>query len=185
MNAQDFVKPEQLEAAVKAGQETLEKAVKASKDATNQAYKASADAAAKGYEQGLSVTRGQVETMFPAAVDKFDEVAKANKDFVDAMFATGAIATKGFEAFGDEIAAANKKAVETSVAGAKALAGVKSYQDLADVQQTYAKQAFDQMVAEATKFAELTAKIANEAASPLQARWTEAAKTVAKTTAAK
>ena len=181
MQTQDYFKPETVEAAVKAGQETFEKAAKAGKDAVGKVYRAGADAAVKGYEQGVTLTRGQVEKVFPKAVDNFDAVAKFNKDTVDAVLASGAIATKGFETVGEELAAAGKKAFEDGVATAKALTGVKTYQDLVELQTAFARQSFDQFVAGTTKISELSAKVATEAAGPLQARWTDAAETFGKT----
>ncbi len=180
MNATDFTKDftktaslEQLEAAVKSGQDTALKMYKAGKDTAQKMYKAGTDAWSKGYEKATEMAREQVERSWPQAVTKFDEAVALGKDNIEAAFAAQAIAQKGFETIADEFAAISKKAAETQLANVRALLGIKSVQDMVEVQSGFARSAFDSAVAGATKVAELTAKVANEAAEPIQSRVTK------------
>jgi phasin family protein len=173
MIAQDFTKVaglEQIEAAVKTSQETALKMFKAGKDTAQKLYKAGSDAAQKGFDKSTAFAREQVEKAFPQAVGKFDEAAAFAKESLDAGFASAEIANKGFDALAEEVAAYGKKAAEASFANVKALSGIKSVQDLLEVQTGFARAAFDQAFAGATKMAELAVKTANEAVEPLQTR---------------
>ncbi len=173
MIAQDFTKVaglEQIEAAVKTSQETALKMFKAGKDTAEKLYKAGSDAALKGFEKSTAFTREQVEKTFPQAVTKFDEATAFAKESIDASMASAAVATKGFDALTEEVAAYGKKAAEAGFANVKALQGVKSVQDLVEVQTGFARAAFDMAFAGATKMAELSVKAANEAVEPIQSR---------------
>ncbi len=180
MNATEFTKDftkaagfEQIEAAVKSGQDTAHKMYKAGKDTAQKFYKAGADAWSKGYEKATEMAREQVERSFPQAVAKFDEAAAVGKDNLAAAFAAQAIAQKGFETIADEVASLSKLAAETQIANFKALLGIKSVQEMVEIQSGFARSAFDSAVAGATKVAELTVKVANEAAEPIQSRVTK------------
>ncbi len=173
MFAQEFPKVaglEQIEAAVKTGQDTALKLFKAGKDTAQKFYQAGSDAAVKGFEKSSAFTREQVEKSFPQAVGKFDEAAAFAKESMDASLASAAVASKSFDAMADEFVAFGKKAAETSFANVKALQGVKSFQDLMELQTGFARSAFDTAFAGATKMAELAVKAANEASEPMQSR---------------
>lgn len=187
MIAQDFTKVaglEQIEAAVKTSQETALKLFKAGKDTAQKLYKAGSDAAVKGFDKSTAFAREQVEKTFPQAVGKFDEATAFAKETIDASVASAAVANKGFEALADEVAAYSKKAAEASFANVKALSGIKSVQDLLEVQTGFARAAFDTAFAGATKMAELAVKTANETVEPIQARVAKAVEKYGKPIAA-
>ncbi|MGH7003844.1 MAG: phasin family protein, partial [Alphaproteobacteria bacterium] len=166
MIAQDFAKVaglEQIEAAVKTGQDTALKLYNSGKETAQKFYKAGNDAAVKSFEKSTAFTREQVEKTFPQAVGKFDEAAAFAKESLDASFASAAVASKSFAAIADEFAAYGKKAAETSFANVKAMSGVKTFQDFVELQTGFARAAFDNAFAGATKMAELAVKAANEA----------------------
>jgi phasin family protein len=187
MIAQDFTKVaglEQIEAAVKTSQETALKLFKAGKDTAQKLYKAGSDAAVKGFDKSTAFTREQVEKAFPQAVGKFDEATAFAKESLDASFASADIATKGFDALAEEVAAYGKKAAEASFANVKALSSIKTMQDLLEVQTGFARAAFDTAFAGATKMAELAVKTANEAVEPIQTRVAKAVEKYGKPLAA-
>ena len=187
MNVQDFPKVaglEQIEAAVKTGRDSALELFKAGKDTAQKFYKAGSDSAVKGFEKGTAFTREQVEKSFPQAVGKFDEATAFAKESMDASLASAAVASKSFDAIADEFVAYGKKAAETSFANAKALSGVKSFQDLLELQTGFARSAFDTAFAGATKMAELAVKAANEAAEPMQTRVAKAVEKYSKPVAA-
>jgi phasin family protein len=176
MNAQDFGKAvgvEQIETAVKNGQETAAKIFKAGKETAQKFYKAGSDAYAKGYEKATAMAREQVEKTWPQAVTKFDEAAALAKENLDAAFAAQAVAQKGFDAISDEVTALGKKTAEAQFANVKALFGVKSPQEFVELQTAIVRTAFDSAVAGSTKVAEIVTKVANETAEPVQTRVTK------------
>lgn len=187
MIAQDFTKVaglEQIEAAVKTSQDTALKLFKAGKDTAQKLYKAGSEAALKGFEKSTAFTREQVEKTFPQAVTKFDEATAFTKESIDASFASAAVASKGFDALADELAAYGKKAAEASFATVKAMSSIKSVQELIEVQTGFARAAFDTAFAGATKMAEIAVKTANESVEPIQTRVAKAVEKYSKPVAA-
>ncbi|MGE0734221.1 MAG: phasin family protein [Alphaproteobacteria bacterium] len=164
---------EQVEASVKAGRETFVKAVKASQDAAKKAYKTSADAITKGYDQSLATAKEQVAKSFPEATVKFDEAAGYSKDAIDAVFAAGAIASKGIETLGAEVTAVGEKSLDASFATAKALFGCKTFKDVTDLQAEFVRSQLDAMFANTTKLSEMAMKVASETFEPIQTRVTK------------
>lgn len=175
---------ETVEQAVKASQETVEKAVKVSKETAEKAYKGGTDAVTKGYDQAIATAREQVGKAFPQAADKFDDFATYNKANLDAALAAGAIFAKAIETFGQEVMTYNQKAVEDGVANAKKLLGCKTLQEVIEVETEFARANFDRLVTESTKISELVTKVANETAEPLQARLNDTVEKFAKPIAA-
>ncbi len=173
-----------VEQAVKANKENVDKAVKVSKETAEKAYQAGAEAVTKSYDTAFSAAKDQVKQSFPQAADKFDEFASYQKANLDAFFAAGAIAAKGFEALSDQFIAFNQKTVEDTVANAKAILDCTTVQEFVEVQSGYARESFDRFVSEGTKLSETSVKVANEAAEPLQARATKTVETFAKPIAA-
>jgi len=68
--------------------------------------------------------------------------------------------------------------------GAKALSGVKSVNEAAELQAKFAKAALEKMVAEGTKLQEASVKLAESAFAPMNARMTVAMEKIAKPLAA-
>lgn len=161
---------EQVEASVKAGRDTFTKAMKASQDAAKKAYKTGADAMTKGYDQSLATAKEQVAKSFPEATGKFDEAAVYSKDAMDAVFTAGAIASKGMETFGAEVAAVGEKQIDANFATAKAMLGCKTFKDVADLQAQFMRTQFDAMFANSAKFSEMAMKMASETFEPIQTR---------------
>ena len=117
-------------------------------------------------------------------MSKFDEATAFTKESIDASFASAAIAGKGFDALAEEVAAYGKKAADAGFANVKALQGIKSVQELVEIQTGFARAAFDMAFAGATKVAELSVKTANEAVEPIQSRVAKAVEKYGKPTIA-
>jgi phasin family protein len=144
------------------------------------AFKAGSDAFEKGYEQFVTMTREQIQKVFPAAVENFDALVAFNKGNVDAAMAASKAAAKGFETFADEVTAYNKAALEAGMANAKALMGCKTAQELVEVQTAQTRAGFEKLMSQGTKLGEIGSKITSEAFQPIQKRFNEAAETFAK-----
>lgn len=135
-----------------------------------EALKAGVDAVQQGYEQAVAATREQVEKFAPGAAKGFDELSVFSKQNMEAVVAFSTLAAKGFETLGKEIAAYNQKALEVTVANTKTLMGAKTFQEAVELQTGFARQSLDDLVAEGTKLSELSLKVAQDTASPINAR---------------
>jgi len=135
-----------------------------------EALKAGVDAVQQGYEQAIAATREQVEKFAPGATKGFEELSVFGKQNMEAAVAISTIAAKGFEILGKEIAAYNQKALEAGVANTKTLMGAKTFQEAVELQTGFARQGLDDLVAEGTKLSELSLKVAQDTAGPLNAR---------------
>ena len=165
---------EATEKAVKSSKGTVQKAVKAGHETVEKAMKSGTDAFAKSYEQYFGAAKDQLGKLFPSAAKNFDELAEFNKGNLDAFMAASTAAAKGFETLSQQLIAYNQKAVETSVATAKALLGCRTMQDVVELQSDLTRKGIDEWLAEGTKFSELTVNVANQAAEPINSRLTEA-----------
>lgn len=148
------------------------------------AFKAGAEALEKGYDQFITMTREQIQKMFPAAVENFDALVAFNKGNVDAAVAASKAAAKGFETLAEEVASYNKAALEAGMANAKALMGCKTAQEMVELQTAQTRAGFEKLVSQGTKLGELGTKVTTEAFQPIQKRFNEAAETFAKPAAA-
>lgn len=143
-------------------------------------FEAGAEAFAKGYEQMVATFKQQIETLVPNSTKNFDEFAAFGRGNVNAALQAGSIAAKGAQIIGEEIAAYNKKALDTGVANAKSLFGVKTVQEAVDLQTGFARAGFDELVAQSTKLGKLSAKVVEETQAPLNARINTAVETFSK-----
>ncbi len=162
-----------VEAAVSAGKETVEAFVKAGSEAASQQY-----------EQAMSATKEQVEKTSAMMFKGYDEFSTLNKDNMDAVMKSGTIFAKGFESLSKEMMSFAQESMEANMAAAKKVFGAKNLQEMLDLQSDIARSNFDKVMAESAKLAELSAKVANEAAEPLQARVQASFEKVAKPIAA-
>ena len=99
-----------------------------------------------------------------------DEVTAYGKSNMEAVVQAGSIFYKGMEELTKTLVGLTQTHVEASVSAAKALMGAKTLTEFTDLQNAYAKTAFDQAVSESTRLSELAVRITNEAIEPLSAR---------------
>ncbi len=109
-----------------------------------------------------------------AAYDKFQayageatELAKGN---VEAIVESGKILGQGVQDFARGEVEAAKDAFETVTADVKAMVAVKSPAELFQLQGEIARRNFDALVARASKNAEVSMKLANDAFAPISSR---------------
>ena len=117
-----------------------------------------------------------------AAVEKTQKLAEELTEFskgnVEAIVASGKVAAKGVEAFGQDAAEFGKKNLETAQAAFKSFAAVKSPAEFFKLQSDYAKSAFDTLVAQSSKNTEATLKLAGDVFQPLSNRMALAAEKI-------
>jgi len=99
----------------------------------------------------------------------FDDAQNFGKQGLEAFVASATAMTKGYQAIAQEMADFSRKAVEMNTATFEKATTARSFERVAEVQQTYAKEAFDAVVAQSTKFSEMYQAAAKEAYKPFEA----------------
>jgi phasin family protein len=168
----------------KTAQETLEAVAEAQKKSFDDAVQAGTDAFAQGYEEFYNTTRAKMDEAQKTAFENFDQISDFNRENVEAMIVSSNIVAKGFEVIGKEVAAFAQQAAEANMAAAKKFSAAKNPQDMMDLQADWAKTAFDGFVAESSKLQDITVKVSNQAAQPINDRINKAVETFAKPIAA-
>ena len=102
-----------------------------------------------------------------------DMTAHSRKN-LEAVIASVTAAAKGAEALGSDTVAFSKAAIERQTAAVQSLAGVRSLQDLVEVQTDLAKTHAEAYVAQMGKTTELMTSMFRDAFQPFSARMTAA-----------
>src|SRR5262249_12059928 len=102
-------------------------------------------------------------------VKNFEDMQKLGKDNMDATVASLGALSKGFQTIAVEMADYGKKVFEDGTAVAEKLLGARSLDKAVEVQSDYVKASYEQFLAQATKFGELYAGLAQEAYRPFEA----------------
>ncbi len=110
------------------------------------------------------------EKVNPAA-KSVEEFNAFGKDVWEAFLASSKVAAKGVEALNAECMAYTKVLLEDGAAASKAMVKAKTMQELVDLQTEFARSCFDSYMSQSTKLGEMTAKTAQEAFEPLNARF--------------
>ncbi|MGC1465555.1 MAG: phasin family protein [Pseudolabrys sp.] len=101
-------------------------------------------------------------------VKNFEDLQQVGKENVDiALKSMGALSKSG-QAIAVEVADYSKKAFEDGTAALEKLFGVKSLEKAIEVQNDYAKTAYEGFVAEASKLGSLYTDFAKEAYKPFE-----------------
>jgi hypothetical protein len=127
------------------------------------------------YELGAPV-QGPGAALFASAHDEdpkmagtFDGVTLLGKEQFEAASAAAAAVTKGWQSIAAETTDYSKKSFEKSRILAEKLIGVKKIDEAIQLQSEFAKSAYEDFVAEATKITELYSNIAKEVFKPVEA----------------
>ena len=107
---------------------------------------------------------------FDKAIAGYDSVMGYGKDTAEALIKSATVAGKGAETLHNEIYAYTKQSMEESIAAGKAILGAKSVHEAIELQTGFAKTAFENYVAELTKFNQLFTAAAKDSFAPLQGR---------------
>lgn len=167
-----------------AAQETLEAVAEAQKKTIEEAVQAGTDAFAKGYEQFYNQAREQLDKAQKSAFENMDQITDFSRENAEALIVSGNIVAKGAEVVGKEFAAYAQKAAEANIEAAQKLSAVKNPQEFLDLQAELAKAVFDDFIAESSKLQDMSTKVSNEAAQPLNERLNKAVETFSKSIAA-
>lgn len=101
-------------------------------------------------------------------VANFDSVQKLGKEQFEAVSAAATAVTKGWQSIAAETTDYSKKSFEKSRVLAEKLVGVKKIDEAIALQSDYAKSAYEDFLAGATKIGELYSAMAKEAFKPVE-----------------
>jgi phasin family protein len=135
-------------------------------------------------EHAMQVTKEQIEKASSTFFKGYEDLASLGKGNVEAVVKSGTIVARGFEEMGRHLMALAQANMEHSVATAKAAMNCTTLKQIVELQNDFAKSAFDKAMAEGNKLSELSVKVANEAIEPIQARVDVTVKTLVKPIAA-
>ena len=100
----------------------------------------------------------------------FEEMQAFGKENFEAYAASAAALTKGFQTIATEAADYSKRTFEKSAAVVEQFAGAKSPDKAFEVQQAYAKEAFESFFGQANKMGELYLAVAKDVYRPFEAK---------------
>jgi hypothetical protein len=98
----------------------------------------------------------------------FDDAQNFGKQGFEAFIASATAMSKGYQAMAQEMADFAKKAVELNSATFEKATTARSFERVAEVQQTYAKEAYEAFVAQSTKLGEMYKTAATDAYKPFE-----------------
>ena len=98
----------------------------------------------------------------------FENAGQLGKDLMDSQLKAFAAVNKGFQTIATEAADYTKASMEKGTSAMEQLASSKSLEKAIEVQSSYAKEAYEGFVAQATKMGELYADVAKEAYKPFE-----------------
>ncbi|HEY8162279.1 MAG: phasin family protein [Methylocystis sp.] len=101
-------------------------------------------------------------------VANFESVQQLGKEQFEAVSAAAAAVTKGWQSIAAETTDYSKKSFEKSRLLAEKLVTVKKIDEAFALQTDYAKSAYEDFVAQATKLGEMYASMAKEAFKPME-----------------
>lgn len=100
----------------------------------------------------------------------YEDAQTFGKEGFEAAIASATAMTKGFQTVAQEVADYSKKSVELSTSTFEKATAARSFERLMEVQQGYAKEAYDAFVAQTTKMTDLYTAAAKEAYKPFEAK---------------
>ena len=134
----------------------------------DEAVKATTKAAQDNLDKITQATTEQLEKSYPQAVKGFQEYAAQCKESLNATAKSLGFFSKGFDQITTACMNYTQDAFESNVSAAKTLMNCKSLKEFSDVQSDVTKSSLDRFVAESTKISEMSVRVANQAAEPIQ-----------------
>ena len=107
---------------------------------------------------------------------QFDQITKANKEFMDGSLAAVASMTKTSQAVAAEVTDYSKTATEAGQKSFEKLSATKTIDKALEIQADYAKSSYEAFVAQSQKISELYMNGMKEAYKPFEALAPKAAK---------
>jgi phasin family protein len=108
-------------------------------------------------------------------MSNFDEAGNVSKDAMDNAMRSFSAMTRGFQQIAAETTEFTKRSYEQSARMFEQLAQSRSLDKALEVQNEYAKNAYQEWVSQATKMSEIYSGMAREVYKPFEASMTNAA----------
>lgn len=99
----------------------------------------------------------------------FEDVQNFGKEGFDAWVASATALTKGYQAVAQEVAEFSRKSLELNTQTFEKAVAARSIERVVEVQQGYAKEAYEAALAQANKLGELYVAAAKDAYKPFEA----------------
>jgi phasin family protein len=148
------------------GNETAERAVHGLKEASARAASLAAD------------TQKSLGDNIEKFASSLQHVSSFNQQNIEAFAKSSEIAAKALQGIGNEVAGFAKKSHEERVAAAQDIATAKTVAELIEKQTSFAQNAFEGWVRQATKVNEIYASAAKDIAAPIGHRFAAAAEEI-------
>jgi phasin family protein len=100
-----------------------------------------------------------------------DTLTSANKDAIDAFMKFNAALTAGLQEISNHVLASTQNTIELNLATGKAILGIKTPQEMVEIQSGWMRQCFSAAVSGSTKLSEISTKIASQAVTPVQSHF--------------
>ena len=178
-------------AAPRSGKERVEIMAQSKSQVVSKVAAEAAEQAQKVMNEGAAQARvameNNVEQMTKGAESIFkaaEDAAEFGRGNVEAFTKAAQTWASGSQDLARQYMALAQGLTDHAMEGAKALSGVKSVNEAAELQAKFAKAALEKMVAEGTKLQEASVKLAESAFAPMNARMTVAMEKMAKPLAA-
>lgn len=107
-------------------------------------------------------------------IKNFEDAQKFGKEQMDTVTANATTFTKGVQEIAAQTSDYSKKSFEATQGLVEKLIGVKSFDQALEVQTTFAKQAYEGLVAQSTKVGELYSAMFKEAFRPIEQAFAKA-----------
>ncbi len=150
---------EPVGAAMAAGKETLETVVKAGTEAASQ-----------GVEKAVAMSQEHVAAAIQAGAEAFkgyEDVVSYGKDSVDAVMKSNALFVKGFQDINQALFGLAQASLDDGAAATKKILGCKTVTDAIDAQTEMARAGYAKAIEDSRRIADMSVKLAEEAARPL------------------
>jgi phasin family protein len=119
-----------------------------------------------------------METLMPNQPFKFDQISQdatnATRESSEAFLQSGAIFAKGFETMLKTAAAMTQTTMEKQAQYAQEIMGAKTLNEAAEKQSKIAQANFDEFMSSATTLSEMSVKLLNDSAAPLNEQMAKA-----------
>ena len=132
-------------------------------------------AATKQVEEFTAEAKKTMEEGVEKMAKGVEDVTSFSQESVEAVMTSGKVFAKATEEMNAEIIAFSKKSYQDGMAAAKEISSVKSVSEFFEKQTSFAKTAFENYVAEATKLNDIYAAATKDAFAPMNDRFTAAA----------
>ena len=104
----------------------------------------------------------------------YEEFASLGQENFDALVKANTALAKGFEDFGKEIVSSAQASLEKATSLAGAIMAAKTIKELVDLTTSLTRSGIEMMVADSSKFSELSIQLTREAFAPLNAHMSAA-----------